>query len=168
MKPSRLWIYRLLTAVMPESRLYGFKRQLARWCGIRIGKNVRIHSSAVFYGTGALELGDNVWIGPGCFIASIAPAKVTIGANCDFGPYVTVLTGTHEIDPMGEHIAGEGKAFSVEIGNGCWLGARSLILPGVNLAKKTLVAAGSVVVESCEKNCTLIAGVPAIQKKVLA
>jgi maltose O-acetyltransferase len=83
----------------------------------------------------------------------------------DLGPEVMILTGSHEIDLEGEHIGGEGTAASVTIGNGCWLGARAMILPGVTLADKTLVAAGSVVTKSVDVPCSLVAGVPAEVKK---
>lgn len=167
MKPFRLWIYRLLTWWLPETRCFGWKRMLLRWAGAKFGKNVRINSSAVFSGNGGLVVGDDVWIGAGDVISPVAPASITIGSHIDFGPGVMIITGSHEIDLEGEHIGGKGKAASVVIGDGCWLGARALILPGVTLADKTLVAAGAVVTKSVNVPCSLVAGVPARIKKKL-
>ena len=79
-----------------------------------------------------------------------------------------IITGSHEIDAVGEHTACPGSAESVEIGDGCWLGARSTILPGVALPRKTLVAAGSVVTRTVEGDGVLVAGVPAEVKRSLA
>ena len=141
---------------------------LLRWAGAAIGKNVRINSSAVFGGNGELVVGDDVWIGARDIICPTAPARIVIGSHVDLGPEVMMLTGSHEIDLEGEHIGGKGMAASVSIGNGCWLGARAMILPGVTLADKTLVAAGAVVTKSVDVPSSLVAGVPAVVKKQLA
>ena len=141
---------------------------LLRWAGAAIGKNVRINSSAVFGGNGELVVGDDVWIGARDVICPTASARIIIGNHVDLGPEVMMLTGSHEIDLEGEHIGGKGTAASVSIGNGCWLGARAMILPGVTLADKTLVAASAVVTKSVDVPCSLVAGVPAVVKKQLA
>ena len=165
MNTARLWVYRLLTALLPETRFFEFKSWLLRWCGARIGKNVRISSSASFYGGGKLVIGDDVWIGSGCFIHPVLKASIRIGNSCDLGPEVMILTGSHEIDVSGEHIAGKGTAADVGIGDGSWLGARTTILSGVLLPRKTLVAAGSTVTTSFSEEQLLLAGVPAKLKR---
>jgi len=165
MKAFRLWIYQRLTCWLPESRCFAFKCALLRWAGAKVGRNVRIYSSATIVGSGALEIGDDVHIGSGVFISSAAPAGVVIGSHVDIAPQVMILTGSHEIDAKGEHIGGKGTTVSVSIGDGCWLGARTTILPGVTLTEKVLCAAGSVVTKSVEDECCLIAGVPAVVKR---
>lgn len=167
MSSFRLYIYRLIAWLFPETSCFGIKAALLRWCGAAVGKNVRIGSSATFIGTGQLTIGDDVWIGAGDFISSAAPASIAIGSHCDFGPGVMIVTGSHEVDPVGEHTAGKGTASSVVIGDGCWLGARTTILSGVTLPRKTLVAAGAVVTRSVEGEAKLVAGVPARVKKNL-
>jgi maltose O-acetyltransferase len=62
--------------------------------------------------------------------------------------------------------AGEGVANSIEIGDGCWIGARSIILGGVRIGEGSVVAAGSVVTRDVPSN-VLIAGVPACIKRKL-
>jgi len=140
---------------------------LLRWAGAKLGKNVRINSSAVFSGTDGFVVGDDVWFGAGDVISPVAPASITIGSHVDFGPGGMIVTGSHEVDLEGVHIGGKGRRQFVVIGNGCWLGARALILPGVTLAEKTLVAAGAVVTKSVDVPCSLVAGVPAEIKKRL-
>lgn len=93
-------------------------------------------------------------------ISPVCGASITIGSCCDLGPGVMILTGSHKIDSAGTHIAGEGTVSDVEIGDGCWLGARATILPGVRLARKTLIAAATVVTRSVDVENSLIAGVP--------
>ncbi len=165
MSSFRLWIYSLITRWIPETRCFGFKCALLRWCGATIGKNVRINSSAVFSGTGGLVIGDDVWIGPGSYISPVGKATITIGSHVDIAPQVMLLTGSHMIDPTGIHIAGDGISAPVKIGEGCWIAARTLVLPGVEIADKTLVAAGSVVIKSTDEVSILLAGVPAKQKR---
>lgn len=165
MKPVRLWVYKLLTCWLPETRWFKLKVFLLRWCGATIGKNVRVNSSARFIGNGGLIIGDDVWIGAGCRIMPTGNAHIVIGSHCDLAPEVMIITGSHEIDVGGEHIGGKGISTSVEIGDGCWLGARTTVLPGVTIAKKNILAAGSVmIVSSLEEKC-LWAGVPAKMKK---
>lgn len=167
MKSVRLWIYSLVVRLLPETRCFGLKAFMLRRCGARVGRNVRINSSVRILGTGRLEIGDDVWLGAGVFLSPVGDAAIIIGPHCDFGPQVMVLTGSHEIDPDGEHIGGRGTAQSVTIGAGSWLGARSTILPSVSLAEKTVVAAGAVVAKDCVVEKTLLAGVPAVEKKQL-
>ena len=165
MKSFRLWLYYHLTWWLPETRFFRWKVFLLRWCGAKIGNNVRINSSARFVGIGKLIVGDDVWIGSGCRIMPTGEASIVIGNHCDLGPEVMILTGSHEIDAVGRHIAGRGISSDVEIGDGCWLGARSTILPCVSIAPKTIIAAGSVMtVSSIDAKC-LWAGVPAKKKK---
>lgn len=166
MKSLLLWIYSLIVHLLPETRCFGLKAFLLRRCGARIGRNVRINSSVRILGTGRLDIGDDVWLGAGVFLSPVGDAAITIGSHCDFGPQVMVLTGSHEIDPGGEHIGGRGTAQSVTIGAGSWLGARATVLPGVTLPVKTVVASGAVVTRGTAAEKTLLAGVPATARKV--
>jgi acetyltransferase-like isoleucine patch superfamily enzyme len=53
------------------------------------------------------------------------------------------------------------------IGKDCWVGANSIILSGVQLGDRTVVAAGSVVTKSFVHGSVLIGGVPAkIMKRI--
>ncbi len=161
MNSFRLYLYSQIVRWLPETRFFGLKVKLLRWCGATIGENVRICSSATFIGVGQLTIGDDVWIGPGAFMSPNKDATIKIGSCIDIAPQVMILTGTHKIEPLGAHIGGEDYSASVTVGDGCWLGARSVLLPGVTLPKKTIVAAGAVVTKSIEDEISLLAGVPA-------
>lgn len=114
----------------------------------------------VFFG------GSNITIGTGCFINYgtflDASAAITIGARVQFGPEVMVITGTHSIAGPQER-AGANRALPVVIGDGCWIGARALILPGVTIGPGCVIAAGAVVTADCEAH-SVHAGVPARRK----
>lgn len=165
MRCSLLLMYRLLTAWLPESRGFGWKNFLLRLAGVRIGRNVRIYSSARIIGTGPLEIGDDVHIGPEVMIYTNGAAKVAIGSHVDIAPRVTILTGSHKIDPAGEHTAGAGTGMNVVIADGSWIGANATVLGGVVLHEKTVVAAGAVVCTGVERGHCLLAGVPSVMKQ---
>lgn len=160
-----LWLYRIVTWWLPESRAFAFKAMLLRFAGAKIGRNVRIYSSAMFAGVGGLEIGDDVHIGPSTLFMTARPATIVVGNHVDIGPGVVLTNGTHEINPLGPHIGGRGVARPVVIGDGCWIGARAVLLPGVELPRSTLVAAGSVVTKSVPESHCLVTGVPATVKK---
>jgi maltose O-acetyltransferase len=54
----------------------------------------------------------------------------------------------------------------VTIADGCWIGARALILGGVTIGPGSVIAAGSVVVSDVPEN-VLAAGVPARARRAL-
>ena len=93
-------------------------------------------------------------------------APIRIGSNCDFGPGVELITGSHIIGGTSRR-AGAGTANSISIGDGCWIGAGSRIFGGVDIGKGAIVAAGAIVIHSVAPN-TMVAGVPAVKKKYLS
>lgn len=159
------YLNNLIFPLIPESKGWGLKRMMLRLAGAKIGKNVKISSSLKVYGAGTLEIGDNTWVGYQTLIA--ASSKVVIGANCDIAPRVYIGTGTHLIDVNANHVAAQDTSKDVRIGDGCWLCANSIILPGVEIGNKCVVAAGAVVARSFHEEKILIAGIPAERKKSL-
>ena len=165
MKTGRLWIYRLVTRWLPETRCFGFKAAMLRWCGAKVGANVRICSSASIWGIGRLEIGDDVWVGPLASIESSGDAIVRIGSHVDIANGVMMTTGTHEIDINGAHIAGCGYNKSIEISDGAWICLGAKLLPGSKIGAHSIVAAGSVVTKAFDDDYVLLAGSPAEIKK---
>jgi acetyltransferase-like isoleucine patch superfamily enzyme len=86
--------------------------------------------------------------------------SITFGHNSGVGWDVLITdTDFHPLHPLdGEPAPPEAP---VEIGDGCWIGARSTIVKGVRLPHDTVVAAGSVVASSVEEPNTVIGGNPA-------
>ena len=138
-----LYVVSFIVHILPETRCFAFKRFLYKLAGAKIAKGVRICSSATILGNGDLSIGENTWIGSQVLI--VTTSKVVIGANVDIAPRVYIGTGSHVIDPVGSHTAGEGFSASVVICDGVWLCASTTILPGVTVGNKALVAAGSTV-----------------------
>lgn len=167
MRTGRLWVYRFLTALMPESRFYGFKVAVLRWAGIKIGSGVRIYSSTSFQGSGNIEIGDDVFIGPRCILTASAGATLHIGNNVNIGAMCYIATGTHLVDPDGDRTCGEGFGRDVIIEDGAWLTVHILVLPGVMeermvIGKKAMVIGGGVITASVPERAVM-QGVPATQ-----
>ena len=158
MNTRRAIIVRGIMRFLPETCCFALKRSLWRWAGAKVGRNVRICSSAFIMGAGELEIGEDTWVGHQVFIET--GSKVSIGAYVDIGPRVYIGTGSHKIDVEGKQTAGEGTSEAIVIEDGVWLGANATVLPGTTIGKKTLVGAGALVTRSIESFCVAV-GIPA-------
>jgi acetyltransferase-like isoleucine patch superfamily enzyme len=153
-----LFLYNLLTKIIPETKLFSFKNTILRIAGAKIGHNVRICSSTIILGNGKLVIGDNTWIGHQGLI--ISSSNIEIGSNIDIAPRVYIGTGTHVIDINSVNVAGAGISKNVKIGNGSWIGVNCTILPGVSIGEKNIIAAGCVVNKTTANN-NMYGGIPA-------
>lgn len=73
------------------------------------------------------------------------PEKIKIGRNSIIGYNTTILAHEYLID--------EYRLGNVEIGNDVMIGANSLILPGVKIGDRAVVAAGTVVHKNVPEGC---------------
>ena len=149
----------ILLFILPPTRAFGFRRFALRLAGFKIGRGVVVCGHSFIYGRGDLSIDDFTWISPGTIIRTHPDAPIRIGRNCDIGTCVDFTTGSHVIAGA-DRRAGDGFALPISIGDGCWIGARSLILGGVNIGPGSVVAAGAVVVSDVSSN-SLVGGVPA-------
>lgn len=115
-----------------------------------------------FFEKGNTYIGNNSYINSGCVI--LDHSEVTIGESTFIGPHVTITTVAHPTQPT-ERCSGL-IAEPIHIGNNVWIGAGSIILPGVNIADGSIIAANSVVNCDIPEN-VLYAGTPAVFKKSL-
>jgi len=148
----------LLLPLIPETSLFSFKSKLYTWMGVDVGTNVRICSSCRVRGIGNITIGANTWVGHDSRF--ISTGLINIGRNVDIAPNVLMTTGTHEIDLLGERVAGEGKTEDISIGDGTWIAAGVTILPGSIIGERSIVAAGAVVKGTFPPK-VIIGGVPA-------
>ncbi|KJG55521.1 galactoside O-acetyltransferase [Photobacterium kishitanii] len=76
---------------------------------------------------------------------------IYIGNNVMIGPNVTIATAGHPIDPL---LRQQVTQFNipVTIGNNVWIGANSVILPGVSIGDNTVIGAGSIVTKNIPSN----------------
>lgn len=92
----------------------------------------------------------------GCYFQNYE-GKIIIGSGTYIAPNVGIITQNHDINDLDKHQ----EAKDVIFGKKCWIGMNSMILPGVELGKHTIVGAGSVVTKSFKEGNCVIAGNPA-------
>lgn len=134
----------------------GLRPALLKATGIDIGNGCTVNASCFFGGTD-ISIGENTFVNYQCFFDNAAP--ITIGASVAFGPRVMIITGTHEIGTA-DRRAGAPTSSPVIIGDGAWVGADTVILPGVRIGAGAIVGAGSVVTKDVAPH-TVVGGTPA-------
>jgi len=87
----------------------------------------------------------------GCYIQ--AGNGIIIGDNVMFGPGVKIISANHDVSNKDRRWI---KKRPIRIGDNCWIGANSVILPGVILGDNTIVGAGTVVNRSFQKGNVII------------
>ena len=113
--------------------------RLLRAFGASVGSGVIVKPGVRVKHPWMLTVGKNAWLGEDCWIDNLAPVSIGNSACLSQGCYI--CTGNHDwSDPAFGLIVKP-----VEIGVGAWVGARTLIAPGVILEDGAVAAAGSVV-----------------------
>ena len=147
-----------LTWILPDWWIVmRFRGLLLKLCLKKCGKNFQVCSNVALNFIGNLEVGDDVAIGHGCWIHS--SVSVILESEVMLGPYSIIITGNHSMK-NGSYRFGPGKRQPIIIGRGSWAGAGTKILPGVNIGKGVLCAAGSVVTKDVP-DYSIIGGAPA-------
>lgn len=150
LKRKIFFVLYLVAKVLPnnDSRLRFYQKQIRgffvkRFCK-SVGKNVNIQRNATISPT--LVIGNNSGIGAN----SIIGRGTTIGDNVMMGPECYIYTRNHAFSrtdiPMREQGMQDFKP--VTIGNDVWIGARVTILPGVKIGNGCIIGAGSVVTKN--------------------
>lgn len=114
-------------------------------CYISDPKNIEFHIDDL-----------NNFQSPGTYIQNFN-AKIKIGKGSYIAPNVGLITANHDPSNLRVHVAGQ----DIEIGEECWIGMNAVLLPGVKLGPKTIVAAGAIVTKSFLDGNIVLAGSPA-------
>ena len=80
---------------------------------------------------------------------------VYIGNHVMIGPNVTIDTGTHPVCPELRWDAVQYN-LPVHIGDNVWLGAGTIVLPGVTIGENSVIGAGSVVTRDIPANVVAV------------
>jgi putative colanic acid biosynthesis acetyltransferase WcaF len=137
-----------------------------RFYGADIGNNVRFSLPVTFHGVdnydrhpfSKLTIEDDVYIGRQVFLDCEAEILIEKGSTLAMGVMIITHTNAGK-SPLSRSTLPNSHA-PVHIKAGSYLGARSVILQGVTLGEKSLVAAGAVVIDSVASEA-VVGGVPA-------
>jgi acetyltransferase-like isoleucine patch superfamily enzyme len=186
MKTIFRYLYRILDSLLPGSNEFFLVRgNLARRLlsikganNLKLGKGVSLGSGGdVLIGDDctildgcsfrvrnrSITLGRGCFIQDGCIFFAFDEAPIVIGSGVFIGTQSIIWTGSHEIGDEHQR-AGTGTASAISIGDGCWLGIRSIIR--ANVGAGSIVNAGAIVVKPVEPNM-LVQGVPALPVRSL-
>lgn len=122
----------------------------------KCGRNVSLSMPSVVMQPEKMFVGDDVAIG--FFVHIWAGGGVTIGNRVMIASHCALTTLTH--DYMAEDMTSTIIAKPICIEDDVWIGAHSVILPGVTIGSHSVVGAGSVVTKNVECG-SIVAGVPA-------
>lgn len=113
----------------------------------------------VFFGSGrGFKIGSRSGLG----INARLQGPLTLGDNVMMGPDVMVYTQNHRTDRVDVPMIDQGNSEKREviIGDDVWIGARSIIMPGVKIGEGSIIAAASVVTKDVMPY-SVVGGVPA-------
>ena len=143
--------------------VYGYYNRVTK----RLQRFTRISSSAVLLDKANLDIGDNVWVGHYSIIDSSYGVK--IGEGCQLAAWIGVYSHSSHVairllgkDYMRTYIHNRSgyQRGAVEIGAYTFVGAQSIVLPGVKIGKGCLIGAQSLVSKSVP-DFSVVAGNPA-------
>ena len=77
--------------------------------------------------------------------------KVRIGANVQIAPNVSIYTAGHPLHPDSRN-SGYEYGIDITIGDNCWIGGNTCIMPGITIGKNVVIGAGSVVTKDLPDN----------------
>jgi len=127
-----------------------------RRLGMQVGAGATVRPMC-FFGGADVYIGQGTFVNYKCFFDNAA--TIRIGANCTLAMEVMLCTAAHTIGEP-ERRTGDNVPAAIDIGDGCWLGTRCIIMPGVSVGNGCVIGAGAVVTKDCDAN-GVYAGMPA-------
>lgn len=158
-----LWYFaNILFLMNPLNPISSVKIRLLRCFGAKIGKGVVIKPSVNIKYPWNLSIGDYTWIGENVWIDNLV--QVTIGSNVCVSQGAMLLCGNHNYKK---------STFDLMVGkivleNGCWVGAQSVVCPGVTLHSHAVLGVASIANKNLDAY-TVYQGNPAqmVRKRII-
>lgn len=134
----------VLFFINPLNPFSGIKVCLLRLFGARIGTGVTVKPCVNVKYPWLLEVGDYSWIGENVWIDNLA--KVKIGNNVCISQGAMLLCGNHNYKKTTfDLMIGE-----ITLEDGSWIGAQSVVCPGVTVHTHAVLSVGSVACRDLE------------------
>jgi acetyltransferase-like isoleucine patch superfamily enzyme len=137
--------------------MLNFKSTMLRLCKKKFhhfGEKSEIRAGAYLIGCSQIYIGSRVIIRPNCmFFAeneNLVEIYIKIEDDVMIGAGVHIYTNNHRFDRLDVSLIDQGyyPASGVTLKKGCWIGANSILLPGVSIGVNAVIGAGSVVTKS--------------------
>jgi acetyltransferase-like isoleucine patch superfamily enzyme len=114
-----------------------------------------VHFTSLVLNHKTITIGSNIAPGLsiGCYIQGSKGIK--FGSNIWIGPHCVIASANHDMDDYTKHT----PSAPIEIGDCVWIGANSVILPGVKIGNNVIIGAGSIVTKDIPEN-SIAAGNP--------
>lgn len=158
--PKRLiwFVVNALFFQNPLNLSSGIKVLLLRIFGAKVGQGINIKPAVNIKYPWLLEIGNHVWIGEQVWIDNLV--RVSIGDHVCISQGAMLLTGSHnyKLDTF-DLIA---KEISLE--NGVWIGAKSIVCPGIKCKSYSILAVNSVATQHLDAY-GVYQGNPAVWKR---
>lgn len=148
----------ILFLINPLNPISSLKVAILRIFGARIGRGVVIKPNVNIKYPWRLTIGDFVWIGEGVWIDNLAP--VIIGSNVCISQGAMLLTGSHNYKQVKFNLITKG----INLEEGVWIGAKSVVCPGVTCFSHSILTVGSVATRNLEAY-SIYQGIPAEKKR---
>lgn len=134
----------------------GIKIALLRLFGAKIGKGLVIKNNVTVKSPWNLVVGDDCWLGEGCWIDNLD--RVFIGSNVCISQGAMLLTGNHDytVSSMPYRNA------AIRLEDGAWIGAKTVVCPGVTVHGNAILTVGSVATGDMEAD-GIYRGNPAVK-----
>lgn len=129
------------TAIPVPSSL---KVWILRRFGAVVGNNVVIKHNVRIKNAWKLTIGDNSWLGEGAWIENLD--YVDIGKNVCVSQDAMLLTGNHDYTRNDFRY----RLKEVKLEDGVWIGAHSVVCPGVTCKSHSILTVNSVATRSME------------------
>lgn len=134
-----LWYFANIFFLMnPALPISGIKVWILRLFGAEIGKNVVIKPSVNIKYPWNLKIGDNTWIGEKVWIDNLV--TTSIGSNCCISQGAMLLCGNHNYKKEAFDLIVD----KIIIEDGCWVGAKAMVCPGVTMHSHSVLSVMSV------------------------
>lgn len=133
-----------------------FKCKILKLFGAKIGRGVVIKPLVSIKYPWFLSIGDNSWIGENVWIDNLV--QVNIGANVCVSQGAMLLTGNHDYKKESFDLT-TGK---ITLEDGVWIGAKSVVCPGVICKSHSVLAVSSVATKDLEAY-SIYQGNPAVK-----
>lgn len=125
--------------------LMGIKIALLKAFGAKIGKGLVIKNNVCIKFPWKITIGDNVWLGEYAWIDNLD--YVTIGNNVCISQGALLLTGNHDYTRS----SFDYRNAPIKIEDGAWIGAKTVVCPGVIVNSHAILTVGSIATKSMEE-----------------